>query len=87
MEQLLQALHALTREIREDRLQRLTEFEWSKAHSGLATKQDVTNAKNEIIKAFGERIDPAALKKETSDLKASADALKKGVEANQPISG
>lgn len=41
MEQLLQALNHLTRELREDRLQRFAEHEWLKAHLGLTTKNDL----------------------------------------------
>jgi hypothetical protein len=75
MERLIEAIFALVHEMREAR------------KCAPATKQDIENAKQEIIKAFGDRIDPEALRKATADLKAHADALKKVVADNQPLSG
>lgn len=44
------------------------------------TKQDLLDAEARIVKAFGERVDPAAVK----ELKETSGELKAAVEANTP---
>lgn len=43
----------------------------------------INDSKGEILKAFGERVDPAAIK----ELKETSGELKAAVEANTPVSG
>lgn len=50
----------------------------------LATKEDLNDAKQEILTALGERIDPQTLKDLTERLKSSSGSLKTVVDANQP---
>jgi len=56
---------------------------WLKANVGAATKQDLEATEARIIKAFGERINPVAIK----DLVRESEKLEKAVKANTPISG
>ena len=52
--------------------------EWLKFNTSAATKQDLNEAKREILKAIGERVRPGAVQ----DLKAATGELDKAVKAN-----
>jgi hypothetical protein len=53
---------------------------WLKANMSAATKGDLKDMEDRLMKAFGERIDPKAVGK----LSDASDKLEKAVESNQP---
>lgn len=51
-----------------------------KANLSAATKRDIKDMEERLLKAFGERVDPKAVGK----LAGASDALEQAVESNQP---
>jgi hypothetical protein len=74
MHELNDAIFSLIAELKSDRDQRRIEFEWWKAHSILATKQDLQNTERRILDAIA-GVGGKDLSKLTNELKASADPL------------